>query len=96
MKKMKTTTARLLETALRRHFAKHSLHELVSASRMFPTSARVDLQRALEKLLPERSDTRQFGVHRLRLNHRVTPRPHRSLDVQGTWTVTAFTGHIRL
>jgi hypothetical protein len=24
----------------------------------------VDLQSALEKLLPERSDTRQFGVHR--------------------------------
>jgi ATPase family associated with various cellular activities (AAA) len=31
---------------------------------MFPTSARVDLQSALEKLLPERSETRQFGVHR--------------------------------
>lgn len=31
---------------------------------MFPTSTRVDLQRALEKLLPEGSETRQFRVHR--------------------------------
>ena len=64
MKKNKTTALPLVETALRKHFAKHSLHELVSASRMFPTSARVDLQKALEKLLPDQSDTRQFGVHR--------------------------------
>ena len=54
----------MVETALRKHFAGYPLHDLVSASRMFPSSARVDLQRALEKLLPERSDTRQFGVHR--------------------------------
>jgi AAA+ superfamily predicted ATPase len=64
MKKKKTSALQLVETALRKHFAKHKLHDLVSASRMFPTSARVDLQRALEKLLPEQSGTRQFGVHR--------------------------------
>ena len=62
--KKKRIGQQLVETALRRHFAKYRLHDLVSASRMFPTSARVDLQSALEKLLPERSETRQFGVHR--------------------------------
>src|ERR1700746_434462 len=64
MKKKKSTDLLLVETALRKHFAKYRLHELVSASRMFPASARVDLQSALEKLLPERSETRRFGVHR--------------------------------
>jgi len=62
--KKKNSNAPLIETALNRHFSKFPLHNLVSASRTFPTSARVDLQRALEELLPERSETRQFGVHR--------------------------------
>src|SRR6266404_3698796 len=64
MKKKKRTGPQLVETALRKHFARYRLHDLVSASRMFPTSARVDLQSALEKLLPVRLETRQFGVHR--------------------------------
>ena len=64
MKKRKPANLHLIETVLTKHFAKTRLHDLVSASRMFPTSARVDLQRALEALLPERTDTRQFGVHR--------------------------------
>ena len=62
--KKKKSNAPLIETALKSHFSKDPLHKLVSASRTFPTSARVDLQRALEELLPERSETRQFGVHR--------------------------------
>ena len=64
MKKKKSTGLQLVKTALRKHFVKYRLHDLLSASRMFPTSARVDLQSALEKLLPERLETRQFGVHR--------------------------------
>ena len=64
MKKKKSTGAQLVETALKKHFSKYALHDLVSASRTFPTSARVDLQVALEALLPERSETRQLGVHR--------------------------------
>jgi hypothetical protein len=54
----------LVEDALRKHFIGHRLHELVTASRIFPSSARVDVQSALEKLLPERSGTRQYGIHR--------------------------------
>src|SRR5215470_14180813 len=64
MKTKKKTGLQLVETALRKHFTGYRLHNLVSASRMFPTSARVDLQTALEKLLPERPGTQQFGVHR--------------------------------
>jgi ATPase family associated with various cellular activities (AAA) len=64
MKRKKKTGLQLVETALRKHFGGYRLHNLVSASRMFPTSARVDLQTALEKLLPEGSGTQQFGVHR--------------------------------
>jgi hypothetical protein len=64
MKKKRKIDLRLVEIALRKHFAGHQLHNLVSASRTFPSSARVDLQSALQKLLPERAETRQFGVHR--------------------------------
>jgi hypothetical protein len=64
MKKRKKPAAQLVEAALRKHFGKHRLHDLVSASRTFPISARVDLQTSLEKLLPEGVRTRQFGVHR--------------------------------
>src|SRR5215813_2236479 len=64
MKNKKKTSQQLVETALTRHFAKYRLHDLVCASRTFPTTARVDLQRALETLLPERAETQQFGVHR--------------------------------
>src|SRR5262250_2491194 len=64
MKKKRKIGLQLVETALRKHFAGYQLHDLVSASRIFPSSARVDLQSALQKLLPERSETRQFGVHR--------------------------------
>jgi hypothetical protein len=44
MKRKKKTGLQLVETALRKHFGGYRLHNLVSASRMFPTSARVDLQ----------------------------------------------------
>jgi len=64
MKRKKKTGLQLVETALRKHFGGYRLHNLVSASRMFPTSARVDLQTALEKLLPGGSGTQQFGFHR--------------------------------
>ena len=64
MKNKKKIGQQFVENALKRHFAKYRLYDLVCASRTFPTTARVDLQRALEKLLPERPETRQFGVHR--------------------------------
>ena len=64
MKTKKKGGPQLVEVALKKHFGQHHLHDLVSASRTFPVTARVDLQSALEKLLQERSGVRQFGVHR--------------------------------
>lgn len=64
MRKKRKINLQLVETALRKHFAGRQLHDLVSASRTFPSSARVDLQSALQKLLSGRPDTRQFGVQR--------------------------------
>jgi hypothetical protein len=64
MKKKKKHLRHLVETSLGKHFAGQELYELVSASRTFPVTARVDLQLALEKLLPESSGARLLGVHR--------------------------------
>ena len=61
--KKKSRKVHLVEDALRKHFVGCRLHELVCASRVFPNSARVDVQSALEKLLPEQSGTRQCGIH---------------------------------
>ena len=64
MKKTKKPALQLAETALKRHFAGHKLHDLVTASRTFPVTARVDLQLALDQLLGQRPDVRLFGVLR--------------------------------
>src|SRR5262245_22223143 len=64
MKNSKKDTRQLVETTLRWHFSGHELHDLVSASRTFPLTARVDLQLALEKLIPGGADAELFGVHR--------------------------------
>jgi AAA+ superfamily predicted ATPase len=64
MKNKKKVGPQLVEGALKKHFGKYHLHDLVSASRTFPITARVDLQSTMERLLPERSGARQFGVHR--------------------------------
>ena len=50
-------------SALKRHFGKTRLHDLVTSSRTFPVAARVDTQSALEKLL-ERPGVKLYGVHR--------------------------------
>jgi hypothetical protein len=64
MTKKKKIVQQLAEYTLKRHFAKTQLHELVTASRTFPVTARVDLQLALEKLFASRADVSLFGVHR--------------------------------
>lgn len=53
----------LAETALKRHFGRLRLQELVTASRTFPLTARVDVQLAADKLLSG-PEVRLFGVHR--------------------------------
>ncbi len=63
MKKSKKPTLPLAEAALKRHFHKHRLQDLVTASRTFPVTARVDVQFALEKLFAENPKAKLLGVH---------------------------------
>lgn len=58
----KSQTIPLAETALQSHFG-HPLHELVTASRTFPLSARVDVQFALEKLFGTNTKAKLLGLH---------------------------------
>src|SRR6478736_3559601 len=48
---------------LRRHFSPLKLEEMITAGRTFPVTARVDLQRALEKLFADRNSARLVGIH---------------------------------
>ena len=48
---------------MKRHFGKTRLHDLVTSSRTFPITARVDTQSALEKLLAS-PGVKLYGVHR--------------------------------
>ena len=63
MKKSKKPSLALAEVALKKHFGKLPLQDLVTTSRTFPVTARVDVQLAVDKLLggPE---VKLFGVHR--------------------------------
>lgn len=62
--KKKKIAQDLAETPLRRHFKGFRLRELVTASRTFPLTARVDLQLALDKLLAPQSGVVLLGIHR--------------------------------
>lgn len=53
----------VLQRKLRKHFAGVPLAELATASRTFPITARVDVQRALDDLLTARPETSLVGVH---------------------------------
>jgi ATPase family associated with various cellular activities (AAA) len=63
MKKAKKATVPLAETALKRHFAKRPLQDLITASRTFPVTARVDVQLALDKMFAEHPKAKLLGVH---------------------------------
>jgi len=52
----------LAQAALETHFGM-PLHELVTSSRTFPLSARVDVQFALDKLFSSHSDAKLLGIH---------------------------------
>jgi hypothetical protein len=58
----KKNTLPLAEAALKLHFRK-PLQDLVTSSRTFPLTARVDVQFALEKLFSRDRDTKLVGVH---------------------------------
>ncbi len=62
MAKSKKNGLPLAEAALKHHFRK-PLQDLVTSSRTFPLTARVDVQFALEKLFSQNSDAKLLGVH---------------------------------
>jgi hypothetical protein len=49
--------------SLKRHFAGVDVAKLTTASREYPIPARVDLQRAIDELLPQFSSPTQSGLH---------------------------------
>jgi ATPase family associated with various cellular activities (AAA) len=53
----------LAETVLQKQFGRNALHSLVTASRTFPVTARVDVQIALEKLFAKRPKSQLVGCH---------------------------------
>ena len=53
----------LAESALQRHFGKQQLHTLVTASRTFPITARVDVQATLEKMFKKNATGELLGFH---------------------------------
>src|SRR5436190_17517051 len=53
----------LVQPLLRQHFGSMPLNSLVTASRTFPETARVDLQQAITRLFNERYRGRLVGVH---------------------------------
>lgn len=63
MKKAKGTTLALAEVALKKHFGKVRLPQLVTSSRTFPLTARVDVQLAVDTLLAQ-PGVKLLGVHR--------------------------------
>src|SRR5215471_12228840 len=54
----------MASTPLREHFGQVGLSELLTARRLFPATARSDLQRALEDMFLEQYEARLFGLHR--------------------------------
>lgn len=63
MKKTRKGIVPLAETALKRHFGKRPLQDLITASRTFPITARVDVQLALDKMFAEHPKAKLLGVH---------------------------------
>ncbi len=63
MKKTRKPGPPLAETTLKRHFRRHVLHELVTARRTFPLTARVDVQLGLERLFAEFPKVELLGLH---------------------------------
>lgn len=53
MKKTRKAIVPLAETALKRHFGKRPLQDLITASRTLPVTARVDVQLALDKMFAD-------------------------------------------
>src|SRR5881296_1470808 len=60
----RTLTGRsVLQKALRQHFRCRTSADIVTASREFPITARVDVQTALQHLFAEKPKTKLLGIH---------------------------------
>ena len=93
---------------LRRHFKGHRVHELVTANRTFPVTARVDLQLALEKLFTNYVGTKLLGIHHPYSHHEtltfahvlgdqhnpvvISPLQHEEVDIGELYLPGASTG----
>ncbi len=64
MGKKKKDRSNHISTVMTNHFGEISLSDLVTAYRQFPVTARVDLQRALEKIFTGRFESTVYGTHR--------------------------------
>jgi ATPase family associated with various cellular activities (AAA) len=63
MKKSSKPVVPLAVTVMKRHFRKQRLQDLVTASRTFPITARVDVQLALDKMFSKQPNAKLVGVH---------------------------------
>jgi hypothetical protein len=54
----------LIATALTKHFKSMPLSDLIVATRTFPITSRVDLQRSLESIFANRFEPKLYGTHR--------------------------------
>jgi hypothetical protein len=67
MKKRRKSSTRKVNAftwnLLRKHFRGCEISQIVTSSRSFPVTARVDLQKTLEQLVAESADHRLIGVH---------------------------------
>jgi hypothetical protein len=63
MKQSKKTSLPLAQNQLKRHFRNHPLQSLITSSRTFPVTARVDVQRALEAIFSRQPRVQLLGLH---------------------------------
>jgi hypothetical protein len=63
MKKRRIQRMPLIVGQLKRHFRGRLLEELITSSRTFPITAKVDVQCALEQLFSTRRDVKLYGLH---------------------------------
>ena len=62
-RKTRAPSFNLAAAAIQRHFAGVPPATLITAGREYPIPARVDLQRAVDEILPGFSRAKQFGIH---------------------------------
>lgn len=73
-----------LRKALQKHFGGAPFGGIVTTSRDFPITSRVDVQAGLEQLLSGRSDTKLFGIHS-QMTHETPTLAH--LFIQGPFPI---------